>query len=69
MTNTMGWVLTCVALILVIEGLMPTLSPVRWRLLLERLAKLPDRSIRMLGLVSMVLGASVMAITHQLFWV
>ncbi len=45
------------ALVLVIEGLWPALSPRRYRRTVLSLAQLDDRSLRATGLVAMVLGA------------
>lgn len=45
-----------VALVLVIEGLLPFLSPVRWRKTFERILQMTDGQIRFFGLGSMALG-------------
>lgn len=52
--------LTAVALVLVIEGVMPFLSPKHWRNTMLKLAQGSDKSIRIMGFVSMVLGAVIM---------
>lgn len=44
------------ALFLVFEGLMPFLSPKRWRVLVAQVARLEDGQIRFIGLLSMVCG-------------
>jgi uncharacterized protein YjeT (DUF2065 family) len=44
------------ALVLVIEGLLPFLSPGTWRRVFERAVQLSDGQIRFFGLTSMVLG-------------
>lgn len=48
--------LAALALVLVIEGLIPFWKPQALRQMLEVLAQLDDRSIRVAGLVSMVAG-------------
>lgn len=48
---------TAVALMLVLEGLLPSLSPGLFRRALVSMAQLDDRSLRLSGLASMVLGA------------
>ena len=48
--------LDAVALLLVLEGIMPFLSPSSVRRLLARLNELGDRSLRIAGLASMVAG-------------
>jgi len=44
------------ALMLIIEGLLPMVSPVRWRAVFEQLLKLENGQIRFFGLCSAVLG-------------
>ena len=45
-----------IALVLVIEGLLPFLSPTGWRRAFEQALKLSDGQIRFFGLCSVVLG-------------
>ena len=52
-----------IALVLIIEGLMPFISPDRWRNMLEVVSKMDDRVIRNIGLGSMLLGVAI------LYWV
>jgi len=47
------------ALMLVVEGLLPFLSPPRWRAVFERATRMSDGQIRFIGLASM-LGGLVM---------
>ena len=44
------------ALVLIIEGAMPFISPNRWRNMLAIVAQMEDRVIRNIGLGSMLLG-------------
>jgi len=48
--------LGAVALMLVIEGLLPFFSPRVWRTLFERVTRLSDGQIRFMGLSSMLVG-------------
>lgn len=48
--------LEAVALLLVLEGVMPFLSPSSVRRLLERVNELGDRPLRIAGLASMLAG-------------
>lgn len=50
------------ALMFVIEGIIPFLSPRGMREMLREVIKLDDRSIRVAGLVSMVIGAILIAL-------
>jgi uncharacterized protein YjeT (DUF2065 family) len=44
------------ALVLVIEGLLPLLVPQRWRHTFEQLLRLSDGQLRFFGLLSVALG-------------
>lgn len=48
--------LAALSLVLVIEGLMPFLSPQRSRETLKMIVQMEDRALRTLGLVSMISG-------------
>ncbi|MEH6388258.1 DUF2065 domain-containing protein [Pseudomonas profundi] len=49
---------TAVCLMLIVEGMMPFLAPVRWKQLLVSLAQLTDRQVRLAGLASMLIGTA-----------
>ena len=48
------------ALVLVLEGLWPFLSPARWRGAIARIAGLEDRVLRTFGLACMICGLVVL---------
>ena len=48
--------LGALALMLVVEGLLPFLSPGAWRAAFERATRLSDGQIRFFGLSSMLIG-------------
>ena len=48
------------ALVLVIEGLLPLLVPGRWRRTFEQLLQLNDGQLRFFGLLSVALGLSAL---------
>ena len=54
MSSEVFW--AAVALVLVFEGLLPLVSPGRWRSTFERLVLLKDGQLRFFGLVSVGLG-------------
>lgn len=57
----MGWLLaSAIALVLILEGLLPFLNPGAWRRVFERALKLSDAQIRLLGLSSLALGVGVL---------
>ena len=54
--------LGAIALMLVLEGLLPFLSPASWRSVFERAMQLSDGQIRFFGLSCMVLGLLLLVI-------
>jgi uncharacterized protein YjeT (DUF2065 family) len=44
------------ALMLVVEGLLPFISPTKWRGVFERATRMSDGQIRFIGLSSMLAG-------------
>jgi len=52
------------ALVFIIEGAMPFLSPRRWRELIVTVAALDDRAIRNIGLGSMLIGLALLYWVH-----
>ena len=52
--------LRALALVMVIDGMLPFLSPRRFRESLLRAASLEDRPLRLLGLVAMLSGAGLL---------
>ncbi|MCW8829848.1 MAG: DUF2065 domain-containing protein [Gammaproteobacteria bacterium] len=49
--------LAALALVMVIEGLLPALSPLIYRKAMLAMSQMDERSLRITGLVSMVAGA------------
>jgi uncharacterized protein len=50
------------ALMLVLEGLLPFLSPASWREMMRRAAAMPDAQLRMSGLAMMLAGLGLLVI-------
>jgi uncharacterized protein YjeT (DUF2065 family) len=53
-------ILPAFALVLVIEGMLPFLSPKSWREAMTQAAQLPDNILRGLGFASMLAGVVVL---------
>ena len=51
-------------LVLVIEGIVPFLYPRRWRDMALALARVDDRTMRFVGLASMVTGTALLYVVH-----
>lgn len=56
---------TALALLMVVEGIMPSVSPRSWRTMMVKLSQQPDSSLRMMGLISMIFGALIMYFVHS----
>ena len=56
--------LTAASLVLVIEGILPFLSPNRWRRLAVSIARVDDTTVRFVGLASMVLGVVILYVVR-----
>ena len=52
--------LVAMSLVLVLEGLLPFISPDRWRDAVTTIARMPGRQIRITGLVSMLAGTALL---------
>jgi uncharacterized protein len=55
MSDASSW-MTALALVLVIEGLLPMIAPQRWREMFRQILQMQDGQIRFFGLVSVLLG-------------
>jgi uncharacterized protein YjeT (DUF2065 family) len=56
--------LAAIALLLVIEGMIPFLNPQSLRQMLETVSQLDDRTLRMVGFISMILGVILLTIVR-----
>ena len=53
-----------IAMVFVIEGIIPFLAPGRWRRLVVTMAHLDDRTMRTMGLISMLLGLALLYLVN-----
>ena len=56
--------LAALALLLVIEGVIPFVNPQALRRMLATMSELDDRSLRVAGLVSMIIGLVMLSIVR-----
>ncbi len=56
--------LVALALLLVIEGVLPFLNPSHWRDTMRKASELSDESVRWLGLLSMIFGIILLYWVH-----
>jgi hypothetical protein len=59
-----GSLWTAVALVLVLEGVLPFLAPGIWRDTFRRIMELSDGQIRFIGLTSMLIGLLFLLLTR-----
>ncbi len=57
-------IVPALALVLVIEGMLPFLSPKSWRDAMLQAARLPDNILRSLGFFSMLAGVVILYLVH-----
>jgi len=56
--------LPALALMLVMEGIMPFMSPTAWREAFSRMLQFSDGQLRFMGLVSMLAGLLILFLTQ-----
>ncbi|HEV2524048.1 MAG TPA: DUF2065 family protein [Gammaproteobacteria bacterium] len=54
-----------IALVLVIEGMLPFLKPEAWRRTIGRIAGQPNNALRLMGLMSMLMGVALLYAVRQ----
>jgi uncharacterized protein YjeT (DUF2065 family) len=55
-------VASAVALVLILEGLLPFLNPAAWRRMFERALRMTDDQLRLVGLSSLVVGVVILLV-------
>lgn len=53
------------SLVLVIEGMLPFMKPEIWRRTMGRIAEQPDNALRIMGLMSMLMGVALLYVIRQ----
>ena len=56
--------LNAICLLLIIEGIIPFLYPQKWRNLVAKLTIVNNRQLRIMGLVSMLLGVALLYLVN-----
>lgn len=52
--------LSALALVFVIEGIVPFANPTRWRKLVATMAQVSDQQLRIMGMISMSIGLIIL---------
>jgi uncharacterized protein YjeT (DUF2065 family) len=58
-------ILTAVALLLVIEGMLPFVRPGRYKQMVAQIVRLPDNQLRLFGLAAMIIGLLLLFIVRS----
>lgn len=58
--------LAAIALVFVFEGILPFAVPQKWRDWMLQVSRKDDRSVRVMGLASMIFGALLLSAVHHL---
>jgi uncharacterized protein YjeT (DUF2065 family) len=58
---------TAVGLLFVFEGILPFLSPRFWRKMMQQLSLQNDRVLRVMGLISMLIGLALVSAARDLY--
>ena len=59
-----GTLLMALGLMLVLEGLLPFLSPARWRSMFQQILAFTDGQLRFAGLASLLAGLALVALSR-----
>ncbi|MGD9108137.1 MAG: DUF2065 family protein [Gammaproteobacteria bacterium] len=59
--------IAALALVLILEGLLPFLAPNLWRRMANIMAKKSDNVLRIIGFVLMLLGTVILFVMHTYF--
>lgn len=59
--------ITAIGLLFVFEGILPFLSPDAWRRVMQQMIVQSDRALRIMALVSMLIGLALVVIAHDLY--
>lgn len=60
--------LSALALVFVFEGILPFIYPQGWRSHIQKLCLQENRVIRVMGLISMVVGVLLLTLVHQFLY-
>lgn len=62
-----GLLLKVLAMVLIIEGIMPFVTPIRWKKYLQRMIEANTRQVRIMGFVLLIVGSVLLFVVHDLF--
>lgn len=60
-------ILFVIALVMIIEGIMPFLSPTRWKKMLLKMMTVDDRNLRVIAFIMMLVGVVLLSLIDPSF--
>ncbi|HHT00242.1 MAG TPA: DUF2065 domain-containing protein [Thiomicrospira sp.] len=57
--------LTAIALVFILEGLLPFIFPAGWKKMMSEAIKLSERDLRVMGLVSIIIGMAILLLFSE----
>jgi len=55
------------ALMFVLEGIMPFIMPERYKQIMRKMSEQPERVLRIMGFILMIIGVGLLFVVKQLF--
>lgn len=59
------YIFTAIALVLVLEGIMPFVCPDCWRRSISKVTQFDNKILRTIGLISMLIGVVILFVLHH----
>lgn len=57
--------ISALALVFIFEGLLPFISPKRWKEMFSQVLKMPDAQVRRFGLICIVIGLLILWVVRE----
>lgn len=67
MNPTVLLLVKAIALVFILEGILPIVAPAKWRAMMSRIISKEDRKLQFFGSCSMLFGLIVLALLHLFF--
>ncbi len=67
MNHLLDNIVFIIALVMIAEGIMPFLSPTRWKKLLLKMLSIDDRTLRIIAFIMMLVGVVLLSIIDPVF--
>ena len=58
--------LKVLAMVLIVEGIMPFITPLQWKKYLKRMIDADNKQVRIMGFVLLILGSVLLFVAHDM---